>query len=105
MVSSKKSRVNFFKAVKKTLKHFSLDNLEILRFWFEIIFHTENHETLEKSFPLTLKKLFEKYHNVRKDAEILLMSYLERRLVVQSEIYDSNKALVLFRYLYELQIS
>ena len=104
MVSSKKSRVNFFKAVKKTLKHFSLDNLEILRFWFEIIFHTENHETLEKSFPLTLKKLFEKYHNVRKDAEILLMSYLERRLVVQSEIYDSNKALVLFRYLYELQI-
>lgn len=53
---------------------------------------------------MTLRKLFEKHRRVRNDAELLLMSYLERRLAAQEEVYDNDKAMVLFRYLYELQI-
>ena len=83
---------------------YSLENLEVLRFWFEIIFHAESFDTLERSFPLTLKKMFEKHRKIRSDAEILLMSYLERRLAVQEEVYNKDKAMVLFRYLYELRI-
>jgi hypothetical protein len=104
MIGSKKSRIHFFSTVKRAIKLYSLENLEVLRFWFEVIFHTENYDTLEKIFPLTLKKLFEKYWKIRKDAELLLMSYLERRLVVQADIYDGNKSLVFLRYLYDLQI-
>ena len=104
MTGSKKSRIHFFSTVKRAIKLYSLENLEILRFWFEIIFHTENYDTLEKIFPLTLKKLFEKYWKIRKDAELLLMSYIERRLVVQADVYDGNKSLIFLRYLYDLQI-
>ena len=103
-MTSKKSRVNFFTEVRKTIDLYSLENLEVLRFWFEIIFHAESFDTLERFFPLTLKKMFEKHRKIRNDAEILLMSYLERRLAVQEEVYNKDKAMVLFRYLYELRI-
>ena len=48
--------------------------------------------------------MFEKHRKIHNDAEILLMSYLERRLAVQEEVYNKDKAMVLFRYLYELRI-
>ena len=55
-----KSHVLTFTEVRKTIDLYSLENLEVLRFWFEIIFHAESFDTLERSFPLTLKKMFEK---------------------------------------------
>ena len=99
-----KQRRQFFKKANHVISEYSVEGIQRFRFWFEIILHTESFDTLERLFPIMLQKLFIRNHHLAADAEILLMAYVERRLVTQEEVYDSQKTMVLLRYLYELEV-
>ena len=86
------------------MNEYSIEGIEIFRFWFELIFHPEKHETLERQFSTTLVKLFKQYHRLEKDATLMLMSFIERRLCSQPDFYDSDKTMPVLRFLYDLGV-
>ena len=100
----KNARRILFKKINYFMNEYSIEGIEIFRFWFELIFHPEKHETLERQFSTTLVKLFKRYHRLEKDATLMLMSFIERRLCSQPDFYDSDKTMPVLRFLYDLGV-